>query len=235
MTHILLPDDSYRRLAFYLSMEEYLAKETPLSSCFFLWSVKPTVIFGRNQDMQAEVNVDYCEANGVDMIRRKSGGGCVYADEGNLMLSYITRETDVNSVFADYLNGLSEALREMGFNAVATEHNDVLVDGRKVSGNAFYALPQSSIVHGTLLLNEDFTAMEKSITPSKEKLGKHGVQSVRQRVGNLGADMDVVKKHLIEHFCDSEYVLSAEEIKQIEEMEQTYLDENFLKFGRYKK
>ena len=165
-------------------MEEYLAQHAT-EDVFFSWIVAPTVIFGRHQVMEAEVNMPYCQAHGVQMYRRKSGGGCVYSDAGNLMLSYITPNTHSEQVFQWYLDTVADALKAMGFPAAKTEHNDVLIGDKKVSGNACYALSTGTIVHGTMLYNVDFAALQEAITPSHEKLAKHGVQSVRQRVVNL--------------------------------------------------
>ena len=233
MRHILLPDDSQRRLVFYLAMEEYLSEHCK-EDMFFLWQVPPTVIFGRSQVMRAEVNVKYCEEKGIQYYRRKSGGGCVYADWGNVMISYVTPQSDVDKTFNYYLDRLVATLQKMGFDAVKTEHNDILIDRMKVSGNAFYAKPNASIVHGTLLYNVDFGEMQRAITPPKEKLSKHGVQSVRQRVVNLkelGCNFSIeeLKDSLIKEYCDSERVLTPEEIKEIEAIEQTYLVPEFIK------
>ena len=89
---VLKGDQGARRLSFYLAMEEYVARHIDEDDLFFMWQVRPTVIFGRNQSLENEVNVDYCRANEIEMYRRKSGGGCVYADMGNVMLSYISKE-----------------------------------------------------------------------------------------------------------------------------------------------
>lgn len=233
MLHITLPDQHDRRLVFYLAMEEYLAEHCK-EDMLFLWQVRPTVIFGRSQVLQSEVNVAYCEEQGIQYYRRKSGGGCVYADMGNIMISYITPKTDVQSTFQFYLENLANALQKLGFEAVTTANNDVLIDGKKVSGNAFYAKPNASIVHGTLLYDVDFKALQQAITPPVEKLSKHGVQSVRQRVAKLkelGFDRSIneLKSYIINQFCESERVLSSEEIKEIEAIEQTYLVPEFIK------
>ena len=79
MIYIALPDDKVRRLSFYLAMEEYIAHNIDEDECFYMWQVNPTVIFGRNQLMENEVNLDYVRVNGIETYRRKSGGGCVYA------------------------------------------------------------------------------------------------------------------------------------------------------------
>ena len=187
--------------------------------------------------MEAEVNVGYCREHGIEMYRRKSGGGCVYADRGNLMISYITDQADVNVAFDEYLSKLADALRGMGLDAVRTEHNDVLVGGRKVSGNACYATPTGCIVHGTLLYDTDFTEMERAITPSREKLDSKGIKSVRQRVANLKDcgilfGFDVLKSKLIDYFCKDMRFLSISELEEVLGIEKTYLDENFIKHGR---
>lgn len=228
MIHLVLPDSAQRRLSFYLAMEEWAAVNLPSGEYFFLWQVAPTVIFGRNQVMENEVNLEYCREHGVDVVRRKSGGGCVYSDMGNVMLSYVTADHSVEAVFKRYLDQVVEALRGLGFSASRTEHNDVLVGECKVSGNAFFSLPHSSIVHGTMLYDTDFEALEKAITPSAEKLAKHGVQSVRQRVANLrdlglGMPLEAFKAYLLSCFCDSERMLTEEEVEQIKEIEKTYI------------
>ena len=119
------------------------------------------------------------------MVQRKSGGGCVYADEGNLMVSYISPSTHGEQVFEEFLTLLRNALTTKEIPAVTTAHNDVLVNGKKVSGCACYTTPTGTVVHGTLLFDVNLEAMIKAITPTGDKLAKHGVASVRQRVVNI--------------------------------------------------
>lgn len=195
MLQVIAPKN--KPLNWYLAAEEYLAlvvhtflAEGPVNSAsghglWLFWTPPPTVICGRHQDIEAEVNLAYCHEHHIDIVRRKSGGGTVYADRGNLMISLISPSSHSETVFADYLSHVSGALRSLGYEAVTTQHNDILVDGRKVSGTACYALPTATIVHGTMLCNVDLSALEQAITPSREKLAKHAVASVRQRVANL--------------------------------------------------
>lgn len=182
MKHIALPKG--QSLAWYLDEEIRLAKDVQ-EDIFFCWWVSPTVIYGRHQDVNAEVNLDYCRARDIKVVQRKSGGGCVYADEGNLMISFISPDTHSELVFERYLHMVAEVLCSLGLSAVTTEHNDILVGDRKVSGTACYALPNATIVHGTLLYDVNLEALEKAITPNAAKLQKHAVQSVRQRVLNI--------------------------------------------------
>lgn len=236
MTEVLLPDSRDRRLTFFLAMEEYLARDVR-EEMVFLWQTGPTVIFGRNQDMAAEVNVPFCEERNIALVRRKSGGGCVYSDRGNIMISCITPDTDVRAVFGRFLGRLAGALSEIGLPAVVTEHNDILVDGRKVSGNAFYGLPQGSIVHGTMLYDLDVETMERALTPSGEKLARHAVASVRARVRNLRelaegvpqlASCEALRAWLAASLADGSRRLSPEEVLAIEEIEKQYTDPVFL-------
>ena len=89
MIYVSLPSDEIRQLSFYLALEEYVARQLAPADYFFMWQVKPSVIFGRNQLIENEVNMDYCRSHNIQMFRRKSGGGCVYADMNNVMMSYI--------------------------------------------------------------------------------------------------------------------------------------------------
>lgn len=235
-------EDGSRRLVFYLAMEEYLARHFT-SDVFFLWQVPPTVIIGRNQLMAAEVNLPYCRSHGVQVYRRKSGGGCVYSDMGNIMVSYITSGDDVPFLFERYMRQLALCLVRMGLRAEVTGRNDILVEGRKVSGNAFYSLHGRNVMHGTLLFDSPAEVIEKAITPSASKLGSKGVKSVRQRVANIRqllaaspvgqpyTDIEVFKKAVIGSFCDSDMILSEEDLAEIGKIEQTYLDTDFL-YGR---
>lgn len=113
-------------------MEEYLSSIAE-EDYLHLWQVPPTVIFGRNQVMASEVNIPYCESHGIQMYRHKSGGGCVYSDMGNLMISYITPNRSIKEVFTHYLDMMVGVLSSLGFEAVRSENNDIMIGGRKVS------------------------------------------------------------------------------------------------------
>lgn len=233
MTYLSLPFEENRRLSFYLAMEEYAARQlNEGDDLFFLWQVQPSVIFGRNQVIENEVNLGYCREHGIQLYRRKSGGGCVYADMSNVMMSYITRSDEVVTTFARYMEMVCQMLRELGLSATSTENNDVLIDGRKVSGNAFYHIPGHSIVHGTMLFDTDMEHMLHAITPPQVKLSKHGVQSVRQRITLLKEHTDIsiedFKRFAIRHLCHQEILLTNEDVKAIEVLEQEYLNPNFI-------
>lgn len=233
MTYLSLPFEENRRLSFYLAMEEYAARQlNEGDDLFFLWQVQPSVIFGRNQVIENEVNLDYCHEHGIQFFRRKSGGGCVYADMSNVMMSYITRSDEVQTTFARYMEMVCQMLRELGLEATSTQNNDVLIGDRKVSGNAFYHIPGHSIVHGTMLFDTEMEHMLHAITPPQAKLDKHGVESVRQRITLLKEHTDIsiedFKRFAIRHLCDQELQLTDSDIKAIEATEEDYLKPKFL-------
>ena len=238
VTHILLPkiEPVQRRLVFYLAMEEFVAEhlDTLLpeneEGAFFLWQSNPTVIIGKNQDVEAEVNLRWCAEHGVDVCRRKSGGGCVYSDKGNQMISFVMRERNAQEAFAYYLNRLVETLSLLGLPAVSSTHNDVMIGDKKVSGNACFAGKKATIVHGTLLWKSNMDDLTAAITPSEAKLAKHAVQSVRQRVTNLYewgiTDLSALQQHLIANFSlpnRQTVTLTSADIDQIEQIEKTYI------------
>lgn len=229
MRYILLPEEKERRLSFYLAMEEYVARHVDEPECFFMWQVAPSVIFGRNQVVENEVNVPYCQQHGIQMYRRKSGGGCVYADKGNVMLSYVCDGDNVGFTFNKFINMLLLVLRRMGVEAISTSHNDVMIGDRKVCGTAFYHLPGRNIVHSTFLYDTEMEHMLNAITPSREKLQRKGVESVRQRITLLKDYIDMgledVKTLIRTTLCEGERMLTPSEVAGIEQLEEKYLSE----------
>lgn len=232
MVYVNIPENKNRLLTFYLAAEEYVANNFDRKDYFFMWQVNPTVIFGRNQLIENEVNLEYCKNHDIKTFRRKSGGGCVYADMNNIMLSYITDEGNVNFTFNKYINLIVFMLNKLGVNAVASGRNDIMIDGRKVSGNAFYHTPKRNIVHGTMLYDTDMQNMVGSITPSDTKLISKGIQSVRQHITLLKDYIDLsleeFKAFMKQQLCDEEITLTEEDIEQIKIIEQEYLSKEFI-------
>ena len=234
-----------KRLVWYLAAEEYFAKHLHKllqdlaidhGELFFTWIVSPTVIFGRHQVMENEVNIPFCQEKNIAMYRRKSGGGCVYADEGNLMISSISASSHSEQVFQDYLERMSSCLRTLGYEAVKSAHNDIMIGEYKVSGNACYSLPTATIVHGTMLFDVNFDVLQQAITPSKEKLAKHCVESVRQRVINLKNIANTLKltstqqlaKKIRDIWCNQTYTPTTDDLFAIDKIEQEYLAPSFI-------
>lgn len=233
MLYVALPEEKIRKVSFYLAMEEFVARNVTADDCLFYWQVEPSVVFGRNQLVSNEVNVDYCWSHGIGMFRRKSGGGCVYADNDNVMFSFITGGDNVGLTFNRYMQMMVLMLRRMGVEATADGRNDILIEGRKVSGTAFYHIPGRNIVHGTMLFDTDMDNMTRSITPPGEKLASNGVDSVRRRVALLKDYIDVsiddFKADIRRTLCDGEHVLTQADVKEIERIErEVYLSPDFI-------
>lgn len=218
-----------RQLSFYLAMEDYvlcnLLDPSNFTDAFFFWQVGPSVIFGRNQVAENEVNLDYCREHGVQVFRRKSGGGCVYADRDNLMLSFVTTEKNVGFAFNRFINMILLVLRKMGVEATGTSHNDILIGNKKVCGTACRTTAKGCVVHSTMLYDTNMEHMLHTITPSREKLQQKGIQSVRQRITFLKdhtpLTLDEVKTLIRNTLCVGERVLTVAEVAEIELLEKT--------------
>ena len=241
MKYILLPETigegrqerlSELGVAFYLAMEEYVAQHLAEEECFFMWQVEPSVVFGRNQVVENEVNMDYCRQHGIHMYRRKSGGGCVYADSDNVMLSYVSKGDSVGLAFNRFIQMVLLVLRRMGVEAVGTQHNDVLIGDKKVCGTACLHLDGCNIVHSTLLYSTNMEHMLQAITPSREKLESKGIQSVRQRItllkDHVSLSLEEVKTLIRQTLCDGELTLTERQVDEIEQAAQAYLLKDFI-------
>lgn len=234
MINIALPNDKKRRLPFYLAAEEWVARMLPPDEYFFAWRVPSTVICGRNQIIANEVDQEYCRKNNIDVVRRKSGGGCVYADMNNYMFSYIAPSSEVMPTFGRYTSMIVNLLDRLGVEAHANGRNDIFVGQCKIAGNAFYRLPGRAIAHGTLLVDVDSATISKALTPSRIKRQAKGVASVASHVTSLRAlgltiSAEDFGKMAVNIFCQNRVIVpSPEHIAQIEKIEKSYYDPSFL-------
>lgn len=232
MYYLDLSNSDNRSLPFFLAAEEYAARYIDADPLFFFWQVGPSVIMGRNQDMHTEVDINYCREHGVDIFRRKSGGGCVYADKGNLMISYIEKGGCVLPIYSNFVHLVTSALKQMGIAATSSGRNDIMVDGGKVSGTAFYHLPGRGIVHGTLLYDTNMRNMEMCLTPPDAKLASKGIKSVRSRINLLkdytNLSLEDIKTYL-RRLCSDVIIPDAETIGRICEIEKAYTSETFIR------
>ena len=194
MKHVLLPDSQERRLVFYLAMEELLARENNDEEVFFIWQVAPTVICGRNQNIEAEVNLDYCHKNKINVFRRKSGGGCVYSDEGNLMLTWITRSEGVQQTFDRYLQRIAELLNDTGAQATVSGRNDIHLLGSELSSKNRKYL-EDGILDGMVDMNS-YQQGYVAIRVLLENVLKGASPSFR----NMAVPMSIVLKSNLQFF-----------------------------------
>ena len=149
----------------------------------YLWQNRRTVVIGKNQNAWAECDVNRVMADGGFVARRLSGGGCVYHDEQNLNFSFLAAKDAYDPDVQTRI--ILEAVKSFGIDARQTGRNDLVVDGRKFSGNAYYEKDGKCLHHGTVLINTDTDAMNRYLRVSAAKLESNGVSSVRSRVVNL--------------------------------------------------
>lgn len=186
---------------------------------------KNAVIIGRNQNAWKECSIANMDADGVQLVRRHSGGGAVFHDNGNLNFSFITDEKhyDLNRQMRVILNAVSK----LGLKAELSGRNDITVDGKKFSGNAFSLAKGNRSHHGTILVNADLTKLSKYLCVSKEKMRSKGIDSVRARVCNIcelssGLTVEAMRRLVIESFIEeygaaSEYVFDGTALAEVEE------------------
>ena len=169
-----------------MAFDEYCLESLPIDEpVFYLWQNRPAVIVGFNQEVNTEVNLDFLKKNGIDLVRRVTGGGAVFHDLGNLNYTIVGRSEDLERDYPEYASIMAKALQSLGVPATLSGRNDILVEGRKVSGFAKRVCKNRLMVHGTLMYNVDVDVLTKVLNPSNTKLQSKGIASVRSRVANL--------------------------------------------------
>ena len=181
---------------FNLAFEEYVLRNRREGNYLILWQNDRTIVVGQNQNAEAEINRSFVEANGIRVVRRMTGGGAVYHDLGNLNYSFITDAGDAEKLTMEaFTRPVVEALKGLGLQAEASGRNDILVDGRKVSGTAQRLMGTRILHHGTLLFDSDVEAVAGALNVDPSKFQSKSSKSVRSRVGNIRAsltqDMDL--------------------------------------------
>lgn len=169
---------------FNLSVEEYLADTIkPNQVILYLWQNIDTVVIGSNQNPWKECNIEKMKAEGVSLARRSSGGGAVYHDLGNLNFTFIVGKELYN--LEKQLEVILRAVNSFGLNAYFSGRNDILIDGKKFSGNAYFFGDVSSYHHGTILIDSDIGRLSHYLNPSMQKILSKGIDSIKSRVVNL--------------------------------------------------
>ncbi|MGH7625746.1 MAG: lipoate--protein ligase [Gemmatimonadaceae bacterium] len=170
-----------------LALEEYCLLNVDIGETYLLFYVNsPAVIIGKHQNTAEEIDTDFIRDHNVQIVRRISGGGAVYHDLGNLNFSVITRYSPQRfNNYREFTGPVVSALRELGVPAETTGRNDIVVDGRKISGNAQVVRGERMFSHGTLLLDSNLDDVTRALRPKSGKVESKGIQSIRSRVANI--------------------------------------------------
>ena len=229
--------------AFNLALEQYAFDSLPRDrSWFLLWQNHNTIVIGRSQNTLAEINEEAVRERGVTVVRRLSGGGAVYHDLGNLNYSFITDAGEAEKLTMErFTRPVVNALRGLGLRAEASGRNDILVEGRKVSGTAQRLLNGRILHHGTLLFDADPGMVAGALRADPEKFRSKSAKSVRSRIGNirefLREDMDLPAfwEYLKTALAGAGFVgggLTAEELEGVEALKREKYDTWEWNFGR---
>lgn len=199
-----------------LAIEELLFRGLPEDhpGWFLLWQNSPSLIIGRYQQADLEIDRKTAGKEGIPVIRRITGGGAVYHDFGNLNFSFIRNSGDS---LEDCLVMVQKTLFSFGLQAQLAGRNDIQLGGKKISGASIRKIRGKTLCHGTLLIQADYEKMAKVLTPAKSKLVRHGISSVKSRISSLseylpGLTLTMLKNRLLETCC----------------VEQSFLEETLL-------
>ncbi|MFC4619114.1 lipoate--protein ligase [Camelliibacillus cellulosilyticus] len=213
-----------------LAIEEYILRHLDQNETYLLFYINdPSIIIGKNQNTIEEINTEYVEKNNIYVVRRLSGGGAVYHDRGNLSFSFITKD-DGSSFhnFKKFTDPVVRVLRNMGVQAELSGRNDILVDGKKISGNAQFATRGRMFSHGTLMFDTEIDAVVKALKVKADKIESKGIKSIRSRVANIAdymdekIDIEKFKNRILEGLFEGgpieSYKLTEEDWKKINEI-----------------
>ena len=241
MRKLLCINSSFNDPYLNLATEEYLLKNTE-HDIFMLYSNTPSIIIGKHQNTLSEINLDYVEKNKIKVVRRLSGGGTVYHDSGNINYSWIMHGEQGKIIdFKKYTDDILLYLQSLPVNATRNKNNDLLIDGKKISGNAEHVFKNKLIHHGTLLFSSELNKLSDAIKVNLSHFEDRSVQSKRSRVTNIAYHLknDIsIKKFRLDlfHFIIAkydnavEYQLSEKElgfIKQLSTEKYNSWDWNF--------
>lgn len=213
--------------AYNIALEEYCFKKLLNQyKIFILWINEPAIIVGKHQNTIEEINAEYVNKNGIRVVRRISGGGAVYHDLNNLNYTIISNEDKSDFDFKTFSQPVIATLADMGVKAEFTGRNDLVISGKKISGNAQAYIKGRVMHHGCLLFDTDLSVLSKALEMPKDKIESKGIKSVRSVVDNILPHL--VNKISINEFADKllehikrkfpamkEYVFSESELEEI--------------------
>jgi len=181
-----------------LALEEYCVRNLDFreESYVLFYINSPSVIIGKHQNTVEEVNEEYVKKNNIQIVRRISGGGAVYHDLGNLNFSFLTKHAD-NSVnnFRKFTQPIVDILRKLGIKAELSGRNDIVVEDRKISGNAQFTNLKTMFSHGTLLFDSNLDDVVRALNVRTDKIESKGIKSIRSRVANITEFLKEIHKN----------------------------------------
>lgn len=188
---------------------------------FYLWINKPTIVVGKNQNTRQEIDQEYVDKHGIQVVRRISGGGAVYHDYNNLNYTIISSEDTAGTFdFKSMSQPVIDALAEMGVEANFTGRNDLQIGDQKFCGNAQYIKGNRVMHHGCMMFDVDLSVLEKALRVSKDKIESKGKKSVRSRVTNIKPhlqDQSLTVQDFINNlrnFMDKKYDMTEYELTE---------------------
>ncbi|MGR3741797.1 lipoate--protein ligase [Companilactobacillus sp. DQM5] len=226
-----------------LATEQFLMNNKDFNEPLVLFYIEgPCIIVGRNQNTLEEINHDYVKEHSIVVTRRLSGGGAVYQDLGNLCFSFVVNSDDKNfGDFKSFTQPIVDVLKEMGAKtAEVSGRNDLLVDGKKFSGNAMYTKNGKTFSHGTLSYDVDLDVLTQALHVNEDKIKSKGIKSIRSRVTNLKPYLlpeyqnltteefrDILipklfEKNSIDEIKDNEYIVTDDDQKEIDKILEKY-------------
>ncbi len=226
---------------FNFALERYAMEELDVAKEYFLfWRTMPTLMIGRFQNTLAEINMPFAKENNMNIVRRISGGGTIYTDMNGWQFSFIVKEpADKDTAFFTFTQPILDALHALGVGAEASGRNDLVIGGRKFSGNAQYNRKDVMLHHGSLLFDTDLGQLVRALSVDDEKIVAKGIQSVRQRVTNIAEHLDqtmtslefrdVMLKYLLAGM--DTYTLTDKDIQRINEIKRDQFDSWEWNFG----
>ncbi len=221
-----------------MALEEYLLKNVDIREDYFiLWQNEPTIVIGKHQNTLKEINMNFVKDNNINVVRRNSGGGAVYHDLGNINFTFITKYDEKHLLdFKTFTNPVVYSLGKLNVKAELSGRNDILIDGRKISGNSQHIYKDRFLHHGTLLFNSELENLVKALNVDNDKILSKGIESIKSRVTNIKEHvkedifMEKFKEILIENIFMwnksslKEYNLTNDHINDIEKlMEEKYM------------
>lgn len=227
---ILIDNENHNNPQINLALEEYIVRNFETDEDYLLFYInQPSIIIGKHQNTVEEINADYVKENNVIVIRRISGGGAVYHDFGNLNFSFLTKydSKKVNN-FVQFVQPIVDALHSLGVKAEMTGRNDIIAEGRKISGNAQFSTMKKMFSHGTLLFDSNIENVVNALNVSGDKITSKGIKSVRSRVANITEflekpmQMADFKAHLLKEIFKNQeiqvYKLSEAQWKEVHQL-----------------